>query len=292
MQQKSRFAKIRNTLLLILCLNWFVAFLKIVVGYMSKSQSIRANGFHSISDGFSNILGLVGIWYASQSRDKDHPYGHKKYETLAAAGIAGLLFAVSFDIVRHAIIRFFDPVIPEISLLSIMVMVVTLAINMWIVKYELAIGKKLQSDILISDSMHTRADIFLSLSVIIGMIVIRSGYPMIDPFVAVIIAFFIGHTAFEILKESSQVLCDRTALDAHVVKDVVKNIDGVSECHKIRTRGREDDIHIDLHVLLPDETPLVKSHQISYNIENEIKKNIPGVTDVVVHIEPLTKKLH
>jgi len=290
MQQKHRFEKIKNTLLLILCLNWGVAFLKILIGYLAKSQSIRANGFHSVSDGFSNVLGLVGIWYASKPKDRDHPYGHKKYETLASAGIAGLLFAVSFDIVRHAFIRFFDPVSPEISLVSIIVMVATLFVNMWIVKYELSIGKKFQSDILISDSMHTRADVFLSLSVIIGMIVIRAGYSFIDPIVAVVIAFFIARTAVEILRRSSQVLCDQTALDAHVIKEIVKEIEGVSECHKIRTRGREDDIHIDLHVLLPDQTPLVKSHQISYDIEDAIKKKIPGVTDVIVHIEPLSGK--
>jgi len=287
MNQNQRFGKIRNTLIFILFLNWAVAIVKIIIGYFVNSESIRADGFHSVSDGFSNVLGLVGIWFASQPTDRDHPYGHKKYETLAAAGIAAILFMVSFDIITHAFVRLFHPLAPQISLISFFVMAATLCVNIWVVNYEFKAGKRLESDILVSDSIHTRADVLLTISVILGMIVIKLGYAVVDPIVAVIISLFIGHTAIEILRKSSQVLCDQSVLDSKIIEDVVKSVEGVAECHKIRTRGRKDDIHIDLHVLLPDQTPLVKAHQVSYKIEEELRKKIPGTTDVVVHIEPI-----
>jgi len=288
--QKERFFKIRDTLVFVLFLNWAVALIKIIVGYLSNSTAIRADGFHSVSDGLSNVLGLSGIWFASQPIDTDHPYGHKKYETLASLGIAFLLFMVSFDIISNAFVRFFNPVLPKLNAVSFIIMIVTLGVNIWVVNYEMKIGKDLDSDILISDSAHTRADVLLTCSVIIGMVVIKLGHAIVDPIVAVIISFFIAHSAIDILRKGSKVLCDQIAIDSKIIEDLVKKVEGVIACHKIRTRGRRDDIHIDLHIQLADQTPLVKAHQISYRVEEEIKKQIPGATDVVVHIEPAEDK--
>ncbi|MDD5618727.1 MAG: cation diffusion facilitator family transporter [Candidatus Omnitrophica bacterium] len=281
---------IRKILIVVLGLNWFVSAFKLVFGYIVNSQSMIADGYHSFSDGASNIIGIIGIWYASFPRDKEHPYGHKKYETFASIGIAILLLIVCFGILHESFSRFFDPVIPEITIFSFVIMAVTMLINFGVMTFEYRKGKALNSDILIADSMHTKADILISFSVIASFIFIKMGYPIVDTIFATIIAFFIGHAGLEILRCSSKVLCDEAVIDPAIVKKIVSSVEGVSHCHKIRTRGRKDDIHIDLHVLLDDNMPLKTAHGISYAIEKSIKQQIPGVSDVVVHLEPLSSQ--
>ena len=167
------------------------------------------------------------------------------------------------------------------------IMLATLAVNFWVMRYEYTKGKLLKSDILVSDSLHTRADIFTSFSVIISLIVTKLGFPLIDPIVTILISLFIGYAAFEIAKQSSDVLCDTAVfLDDQKVKDIVLKIEGVAACHKIRSRGRIDDVYIDLHVQVNPRMHINNAHQISYRIEEAIKSAIPGITDVVVHMEP------
>jgi cation diffusion facilitator family transporter len=229
----------------------------------------------------------VGVSLAAQPKDADHPYGHKKYETFFSLGIAVLLGIVSFNLIREGISRLYNPIIPRVDIKSFVVMIVTLCINLWVMNYEYKKGIALQSDMLISDSLHTKADIFTSLSVIITLVVIKLGYPVLDPLATIIIALFIGGSAFEIAYRSSKVLCDTAVIvDIKKITDIVLSIQGVKTCHKVRTRGRPDDIHIDLHVQVDSAMHMDKAHQISYTIEEAIKKNIPGVTDVVVHMEP------
>ena len=285
-----RYVKIRRVLVIILALNWGVALAKIFYGIITKSSSIMADGFHSLSDGASNIIGLIGINIAAQPRDADHPYGHKKYETLFSLLIGALLFFLSFSLIREAVGRFFNPVIPHIDILSFIVMLTTLLVNIIVMNYEYKKGKKLKSDILVSDSMHTRADIFVTASVIATLVVIKMGYPILDPIVTIMIALFIAHSGFEIVRESSRILCD-TAVIANVeeIEKIVLKVKGVNACHKIRTRGRCDDINIDLHVQVNPDMHMDSAHKISYEIEEALKKGIQGVTDVIVHMEPKEK---
>jgi cation diffusion facilitator family transporter len=287
MDTGERFQKIRRILFYILYLNWGVAAAKLSYGWMTRSASMKADGFHSFSDGASNLLGLIGIWIASRPIDRSHPYGHKKFETLTSVVISGLLFLVCFNVVREGVLRFLYPVVPEVNVKSFLVMAVTLAINIGVMIYENRRGKALGSDILISDALHTRADIFTSFSVIATLIGVKLGYPILDPIASLIIAFFIGYAGIHILKESSRVLSDGVAIRGEEIEKVVLSIKGVRECHKIRSRGRPDDIHIDLHVLVNSDMEVHKAHHLSYAIENKIKKDFRGVTDVVVHIEPL-----
>lgn len=288
--QALRFNKIRNVLLIVLALNWAVAFAKIIFGYVTQFTSMTADGFHSLSDGASNIVGLVGITIACRPADKDHPYGHKKYETLFSLAIAALLFFVCYELLTKAIERFHHPAIPEINIGSLIIMIATIITNILVMRYERREGEQLKSDILVSDSIHTASDVFTSLSVICAIFFIKLGYPILDPIVTVLIALFIARAGFSIARQSSNVLCDMIILDDKKIEKVVLSVKGVQACHKIRTRGREDDIYVDLHVQVSPEMHVNTAHKISYEIEGAIKSAIPGVTDVVVHIEPQEKR--
>jgi cation diffusion facilitator family transporter len=247
---------------------------------------MTADGFHSLADGSSNLLGLFGIWVSSRPIDDNHPYGHKKFETLTSIGIAGLLFLVCFNVIREGIARFLNPVSPEVTWASFAVMAVTLGINLLVMTYEKRQGEVLRSDILVSDALHTRADILTSSSVFITLIGVRLGYPVVDPVASLVIAIFIAYAAVGILREGSMVLSDAAAINTQEIEKVVLAIRGVKECHQIRSRGRPDDVHIDLHVLVHPEMHVHDAHHLSYAIENKIKRVFRGVTDVVVHMEP------
>ncbi|MCX5680036.1 MAG: cation diffusion facilitator family transporter [Candidatus Omnitrophica bacterium] len=284
---KKHYSRIKLLLIVILILNWGVAIAKMVLGLATRCQSMTADGLHSLSDGASNIIGLVGIALSSKPVDQDHPYGHRKYETFFSLGIAALLFLVAINLVREGIDRIWHPAATEVSSLSFVVMVVTMVINTLVMKYEYSQGKKLRSDFLVADSMHTKADIFTSFSVIVALLGIKLGFQIIDPITTLVISIFIAHAGLEIIKDASKVLCDTVAIiDIAKISDIVMTVKGVRQCHKIRTRGRPDDIWIDLHVQVDPEMHIDQAHKICYAVEEAIKNKIPEASDVLVHIEP------
>lgn len=271
---------------MVLVLNWAVAVAKIAYGIFGNISSMTADGFHSLSDGTSNIVGLIGIAIAYRPIDKDHPYGHRKYETFFSLVIAAMLFLVVAGLIHNGIERLRSRVVPQVDIHSVVVMVVTICINIFVMMYEYKRGKELKSDVLVADSMHTRADMFTSFSVLVAMASIKLGFPMVDPIVTFLICGFIGTAAFGIARDSSKVLCDSAMVDVDKVTEVVMGIRTVKSCHKIRTRGRDDEVFIDLHVQIAPETHIDEAHKISYEIEAAIKEAIPQVSDVLVHMEP------
>jgi cation diffusion facilitator family transporter len=284
------YQEIQRVLWVVLLLNWGVALAKIVFGTFSRSASMTADGFHSLSDGASNIVGLVGIAFASRPKDSDHPYGHKKFETFFSLGIAFLLGLVCFELVQEGIRRLHSLRIPDVSIFSFVVMIGTMIVNIAVMNYERNKGKALQSDILVSDAMHTRADILTSFSVIVSLLAVKLGFPILDAVTTLIIALFIARAAYGIIKDSSHTLCDETVIkDTGKIENIVLSVNGVKSCHKIRSRGRKDDVNLDLHVHLEPNLPLEGVHQISHEIERRIKESFIEISDVIVHVEPAAK---
>ncbi|MFH1868000.1 MAG: cation diffusion facilitator family transporter [Candidatus Omnitrophota bacterium] len=288
---QERFKSIRNILIGVLVFNWAVAAAKLLYGYISKCTAMSADGFHSFSDGASNIVGLIGIWVASQPVDKEHPYGHKKYETFSSIIISMLLFIISFSLLKDGIMRLFQTYpAPVVTKFSFVVMLCTIAVNTGVYIYERARSKALKSDILAADSQHTRCDILVSVSVVAALIAINAGFPLIDTAVSIAIALFIAYAAFNIMKDTSAVLCDSAVIVSDDIKNIVLDIDGVKGCHKIRTRGRQDDIHLDLHIQINRSMHVEGAHELTHKIQKAIKDNISGITDIAIHIEPYGKK--
>lgn len=284
------FQEIRRVLWIVLILNWAVALAKVIVGLLSRSASMTADGFHSFADGASNIVGLVGVAFASADKDADHPYGHKKFETFFSLGIAFMLGLVCVQLFQGGIHRLLHPTTPEVSLLSFVVMGGTLLVNILVMTYEHRKGVALKSDILVADAKHTKADILTSLTVIASLIAVELGFPIMDALMTLVISGFIAHAAFEIIQDSAKVLCDEAVIkDTKKLEAVVLTVAGVKSCHKIRSRGRQDDVNVDLHVQLDPMMPLEKAHAISHEIEDMIKRVMPEVSDVIVHVEPVRK---
>lgn len=284
---ESKFKRISKVLWIILAANLAAALLKIFFGTLIKSTSMTADGFHSLTDSSSNVIGLIGIKYASKPVDEDHPYGHKKFETITSLVIAGMLAFMAGKIIIGAIERLYNPVIPEITISSLTVLFFTLALNFTVAKLEYLQGKKLGSDILISDSIHTRSDVFISIGVLAALIGIKLGLPaIVDPIVSLAVSIFIIHSAYGIFSSSSGILLDKAVVDPDRIRHIVMDFCQVRECHKIRSRGREDDIHVDMHILTEPDLSVEQSHKLNHDIERKLRQEFKKNIQVISHIEP------
>lgn len=289
--QVGNYKEVKKVLWIILFANLFVAILKIVVGTFIKSASMIADGFHSMSDGSSNIVGLIGVSIAAKPNDKEHPYGHRKFEVIASLFIGAMLVFVGGNIILEAIDRFKNPISPSITVESLIALLLTLVINILVTKYESKKGKKLSSYILVSDAKHTKSDIYVSIGVLVALVGVKLGLPpIIDPIASLIISGFILHSAYEVFKESTAVLVDQATVEEEYIKSIVKEFEEVEGVHKIRSRGSINDIHIDMHVLVNPNISVEKSHILTHEIEDKIKERLKMNVQVIVHIEPYYNK--
>jgi cation diffusion facilitator family transporter len=282
------YKKIQYILFVILILNIIVAVSKIVMGNISKSSAMSADGFASLADGLSNVIAIVGVYLASKPEDEDHQYGHGKIEIITGLIIGLFLLYAGFNVVIEAIGKIKNPVDINISPLSLLVMLFTLVINIIVAYYEYKKGNELNSPILIADSLHTKSDIFVTVGVIIALILIRLGMSYIlDPVASFVVSLMIFYAAYNVFKENINILIDVKIVDDKEVKNLVMTeYPCVKEMHKIRSRGTKNNVFMDMHIQVDPKMTVEESHRLMHNIERTIQKNIEENAHVIIHIEP------
>lgn len=287
-EANARSAQVRRILWAILGLNLGVALAKMLYGAVTRSLAMTADGFHSLFDGTSNVIGLVGIAIASRPADRDHPYGHAKYETYASAGIGLLLAVAAWRVGVESVRRLVGGGgAPEVNAGSFAVMLGTLAVNIGVATWERRAGMRLKSDLLIADASHTGSDILVSLGVIGGLAAVRAGYPIADPLLGLVVCGFIARAAVRVFHSVDQTLSDRARLDPREVESVALSVPGVLGCHDVRTRGTASHVAVDLHVQVDPEASITAGHAIAESVERAVCARFPEVSDVIAHVEPL-----
>jgi cation diffusion facilitator family transporter len=282
-----RYRLVGRVVFRVLLLNLAVAAAKLAFGYATGTVSILSDGFHSLTDASSNVVALVGIRAARRPPDEDHPYGHRKYETMAAVGIVIFLTLVVVEVLRTAAHRLLDSGPPaHVGTASFVVMIGTLVVNVIVVRYERHAGERFGSEVLRADAMHTQSDLLTSLAVIAALVGARAGYPILDPLAAGLVAVFIGHAGYQIALEASRILSDQAVFSRDDLREVVVSVPGVLGCHHIRTRGSADQVFLDMHVWFPGEMPLERAHALSHVVKDRLMAHFPQIVDAVIHIEP------
>ena len=282
----ARHQEVSRVLTRVLVLNLTVAVAKLILGYATGAVSIVSDGFHSLTDSTSNIIGLVGLRAARKPPDADHPYGHRKFETLAAGAIFIFLIIAVMEIGRTAVARVGNPIAPDVTWLSFVVMTATLLINLGVVRYEAGRGRALRSELLLADALHTRTDVFATIGVLLSLAGVAAGYPLLDPIAGIAIAILIARTSLEIARDTSGILADRVVIDEVDIRGVVMTVPEVLGCHHIRTRGSLDYVFLDLHVWLPPAMPLTQAHTLSHVVKDRLMARFPQIADAIIHIEP------
>jgi cation diffusion facilitator family transporter len=281
-----RYAEVVTVLYRVLWLNLAVAVAKITLGYATGAVSILSDGFHSLTDSASNVVALVGVSAARRPPDADHPYGHRKYETMASLGILVFLVIVLVQVLSASLDRLINGGTPRVFPEGIGLMMVTLIVNVFVVRYELRAGRRLNSEVLRADAKHTRSDVLTSGAVLGALVGVWFGYPLLDPLAAVVVAGFIGNACWSIAKDASGILSDHIVIAEDDVRDVVQSVPEVLGCEKIRTRGAVDHAFLDLHLWLNADTPLQAAHATSHVVKDKLMARFPQLADVIIHIEP------
>jgi cation diffusion facilitator family transporter len=282
-----RHAAVSRVLLRVLFLNLAVALAKIVFGYASGAISILSDGFHSLTDAASNVVGLIGVRAGSRPPDEDHPYGHRKYETVAAAAVTLFLVLVVLEVLRNAYNHLTGRVPPpEITAAGFVVMLATVGVNLVVIRYESREANRLGSEVLLADALQTRGDVWTSVTVLAALAGARAGLPILDPLAALVVAGFIGYAGYQIASATTRILSDRIVISESDLEAVVMSVTGVLGCHRIRTRGSTDHVFLDLHVWLPPDMQLTEAHGLSHVVKDRLMARFPQIADAVIHIEP------
>ncbi len=270
----------------ILLLNLAVAAAKLAYGIRSGAIALTADGLHSALDGMSNVVGLVGLAVARRPPDANHPYGHRKYETFAALGVAALLFFGCREILSSALERLRHPRLPEVSAAGFAVILATLAVNVFVVWIERREGRRLRSELLMADAAHTGSDVLASVLVLVSFALAPLRQPWVDLGAALVIVGLIVRGGWDILRRTLSTLSDERRIDPKLVQQEALEEPGVREAHNVRSRGPDDDIHLDLHILVDPEMAIAAAHEIGHRVEDRLRRRWDGLTDVVVHVEP------
>ncbi|MCA1559645.1 MAG: cation diffusion facilitator family transporter [Acidobacteria bacterium] len=281
-----RSGAVSRVLLRVLILNLMVAGAKLLFGYSTGAVSIISDGFHSLTDAAANVMGLVGVRASRKPPDEDHPYGHRKYETLAAAGIFVFLLFVVLEVLRAVTARFAGGEPPTVTAVSFAVMLGTLGVNLLVVRYEARKARTLTSELLLADAMHTRSDVLTSCAVLASLAGVRFGYPALDPVGGLVVAVFIARTGLEIARNTSHILSDRVVMNEEDIRRAVMSVPEVLGCHRIRSRGSLDHTFLDLHVWFAADTTLQEAHRLSHVVKDGLMHKYPQIADAIIHIEP------
>jgi cation diffusion facilitator family transporter len=286
--QAERHRAVRRVLWVTLALNVAVAAAKIAYGHAAHALSIRADGFHSLTDSSNNLVGLLGVWWASRPADEGHPYGHAKFEVLAAGLVGVSLLGMAYDVAKGAIVRLAGAPTPppRIDAVAFLVLAGTLAVNVGVARWERRRGDELASPMLTSDALHTSSDVMVTIGVLASVALVRLGYPVIDVFAAIGIAGFIAWAGVGVLRTNLAYLADSATLDPERIVSLAKTVPGVASAHKVRTRGMPGSIYVDLHIQVAPHLSVVDAHRVTHWVIDAIKAGFSGVRDVLVHTEP------
>lgn len=283
-----RQSSIKNVLYITLGLNLLVLETKFSLGLATGSLSLLADALHSFSDSASNILGLIAMRLANPQPDWDHPYGHSKFESLGALGIAGFLIVAGVEILGSAVKRLFfsgDSESIQVSNLSLIMMIAVLMINIGISVYEAQRGKALNSKLLQADARHTLGDVWVTIVLLAGMWGIRLGWTWLDVVLAFLVAGLVFWSAWEVIRDNIPFLSDRVAISAREIMEIVMDVYGVLNCHSITSRGViGQEILIEMHlVVAPRE--IDAAYAIVTAVEQKLKERY-GSVRATIQLEP------
>jgi len=262
---------------------------KIVVGFISQSQALIADGVHSLSDLVTDVAVLYAAKHSHREADEDHPYGHGRIETVATVGLGIALIGVAVGIMIDATHRLFNPnTLFSPGMLALAVAIISVIAKEVIYQYTMVIARRYRSNMLKANAWHSRSDAISSVIVVIGIIGSMAGLTYLDAIAAIGVGIMIIKIGWDLAWNSLKELID-TGLETERVKEIeqsILDVDGVSTLHILRTRQMGADALVDVHIQVESDISVSEGHYISETVRSKLIKEIEEVVDVMVHIDP------
>ena len=287
--RSERYLSGRKNMLAALAINFGLFFFKIVAGVLGHSQAMVTDAFETLADIVAIFVVLFGLRLAAQPKDKDHPYGHGKFETMAAAVCTVFLLVVGFTFMYRGVFSALTRYRTIPTFLPLIAAVFSIIFKEGLYRYTIGVGRRINSPALIANAWHHRSDAISSIPTFLGILGARIGFPFMDPLAAAITSIFIlriglniGQGVFAELVESSVDLPTLKRIQA-----VVSSVKDVRRVHDLAARRLGPDILVEMHILVDGNLSVQKGHQIADEVEHHLKQRVPDVSRVTVHVDPI-----
>lgn len=263
--------------------------IKIGFGILGQSAALIADGIHSLSDLLSDLLVIIAVRLGSREADLEHPYGHRRFETIATVILGISLIGIGGGIAWSVMERMGNPEhLPVPNEISLAVAAVSILINEWLYHYTKRIAKTTRSKLLMANAWHQRSDALTSVVVLFGIGAVMLGYPLADAIAAIVVALMVAKIGLTLVVGSIKELVD-TSLPPAVVTEIrssIMAIDGVEGIHLLRSRQMGEDALIDAHIVVDPRITVSEGHMIGDIVRDDLIKRFDDVMDVLVHVDP------
>lgn len=288
-EQSARFNAARKSTWVSVVVNLFLTLGQVIVGVISGSQGLIADGIHSLSDLVADFVVLLANHKSKKEADEDHPYGHYRYENAASLVLGALLLIVGVGMLWSAIHKIQDPAsIQQVHIIALWVALFALAAKELLFRYMLAVAKRVRSSMLVANAWHARSDAASSLVVAIGIIGNLLGYALFDPIAALIVGLMVAKMGSSFMWDSLHDLMDRAA-DSETeekIKKTLQSTPGVSGIHDLKTRKMGDLIVVDVHLEIDGNLSVREGHDIAVAARKAVLDNY-SVLNVMTHVDPV-----
>ncbi len=261
---------------------------QVVVGVLSKSQGLVADGIHSLSDLVADVVVLFAGHHARKDADADHPYGHQRFETAASLALGALLLAVGVGMLWSAFRKLEEPdLVPQVHVVALWVAGGALVAKELLFRYMLSVAKRVKSSMLVANAWHARSDAASSLVVGIGIIGNRAGYPILDPIAALIVGFMVAKMGWGFGWDAMHDLMDRAVDEEEVdaIRRTLVETPGVKSVHDIRTRKMGDMVVVDAHIEVDAAITVEAGHDIAVLARQRVLQR-HRVLNLMTHVDP------
>lgn len=271
--------------------NIILSIFKIMSGILGNSSAMFADGIHTLSDVLTTLVALLGIKVASKKADKNHPYGHEKYESIFAKILSVILVLTGLFIGYEAIILLFRKEFQEPGRISLYAAVVSIIAKEWMYRYTFKAAVDIKSISLEADAWHHRSDALSSIGTFIGIFGARIGYPALDPIAGVVVAGMVIKVGIELYLKSISELVDESAND-EIIEEIwekTMSVNGVKGINDLKTRVSGNTIFVDIDIAVKSTITVEEGHDISVEVHDLLERDIEGIKHCMVHVEPYRK---
>lgn len=280
-------------------INVVLLVVKFAAGIFGHSAAMIADAVHSLTDFATDVVVLIFVHLGNKPADRDHDYGHGKYETLATAIIGTSLLAVGVLIFCSGAGKTWRVIqgemLPSPGKVALVAAVASIVLKEWAYRFTVKVGKRCQSEAVVANAWHHRSDALSSVGTMIGIggaILLGNRWTVLDPLASIVVSVFIVRAAWQLMMESMKELTEASLSDEDeaVIMHIAASEPGVSEVHNLRTRRMGNRIAIEMHARMLGSTPLVEAHLHATAIEHRIKEHFGPDTLVSIHLEPVKEK--